>query len=107
MERDQVQERPELHEESQSSHVEDEKTVGISDEGDERNATASNDSSAAREPWMSSSAIEEQPGHSVNGTSTGADEDDELSSVSSEGFSEWRQFWTLLSPIPDGVEDFR
>ena len=52
MERDQVQERPELHEESQSSHVEDAKTVGISDEGDERNATASNDRSAAREPWI-------------------------------------------------------
>ena len=46
--------------------------------------------------------------HIETSGSVGSDGEDASSSVSSEeSVSEWRQFWTLLSPIPDGVQDFR
>ena len=105
---DQVQKSPEHNVESQSAQVVEGETRGISYEGDDRNASTFNDDNSTREPTTPSTAIAPQPGTSPIGTSVGGDEDDEqMSSVSSERFSEWRQFWTLLSPIPDGFEDFR
>ena len=39
--------------------------------------------------------------------SMSGNEDHDGSLVSTESFPEWNQFWTLLSPIPDGWTEFR
>ena len=109
MKSDQVQRSLEHHHvESQNgqAQVKEGETRDMSDESNDTNASISNDDIAIRELTTTAAAITPQPGTSLNGTSIGGD-DYEDSSVSSERFSEWRQFWTLLSPIPDGVEDFR
>ena len=107
MKSNQVQRNQDHNVESQSSQVGEGETRGITDEADDRNVSTSNDDTAAREPTTTTAAITPQPGTSLIGTLVGGDEDDEESSVSSGRFSEWRQFWTLLSPIPDGCADFR
>ena len=40
-------------------------------------------------------------------TSISGNEDHAGSLASTESFPEWNQFWTLLSPIPDGWMEFR